>query len=133
MLPYVWLGWAEIAQHLRYRSAILHIAAAGLLLPKSLAVFDLNPSLLYAQSMTKRGAHCVTGRMADIDAGLPVACVEMTGGNLDVGPVVLRLRARHSPTYGRFLREGGAPDYREHGDKIFRDRFDTGSGGHPGR
>jgi len=122
MLPYVWLGWVEIAQHLRYRSAILHIAAAGLLLPKSLAVFDLNPSLLYAQSMTKRGAHCVAAHLADIDAGRPVACVEMTGGSFDVGPVILRLRARNSPTYGRFLREGGAPDYREHGDLIFRDR-----------
>ncbi len=133
MLPYVWLGWATIAQHLRYRSAVLHIVAASLLLPKSLAVFDQNPSFLYARTMTKRGAHCVTGRMADIDAGRPVACVEMTGGSFDVGPVVLRLRARNSPTYERFLREGGAPDYHEHADLIFRGYFDADTGkGHPG-
>jgi hypothetical protein len=122
MLPYVWLGWATIAQHVRYRTAVLRVAATALLLPKSFAVFDLSPTFLYAQSMTKRGAHCVAAHLADIDAGRPVACVEMTGGNFDVGPVILRLRARNSPTYQRFLREGGAPDYREHGDLIFRDR-----------
>jgi hypothetical protein len=130
MLPYVWLGWATIAQHLSYRTAVLRVAAATLLLPKSLAVFDLSPTFLYAQSMTNRGAHCVAAHLADIDAGRPVACVEMTGGTFDVGPVILRLRARNSPTYGRFLREGGAPDYREHGDLIFRDR--EGGRSHPG-
>jgi hypothetical protein len=41
-----------------------------LLLPKSLAVFDLSPTFLHAQSMTKRGAHCGGN---DIDAGRPVA------------------------------------------------------------
>jgi hypothetical protein len=103
------------------------MAAAGLLLPKSLAVFDLNATFLYAQSMTMRGAHCVVAHLTDIDAGRPVACVEMTGGTFDVGPVILRLRARNSPTYGRFLREGGAPDYNGLGDQIFRNRFDAGS------
>lgn len=128
MMPYAWLGWAALTERMKSRSAALYrTIACLLLLPKSATAFDHNPALLYTRSMTKTGAHCVVEHLADINNGQPVACFQITGGNYDVGPAIRRLQARQSPSYVRFMREGGLTGYRSpdsSGGGLFRSGFD---------
>ena len=133
MLPYVWLGWADIAQRVHKGGKALYLVIATLLLmPKSLLAYAQTSTLLAVDNFARYGAHCVVANLANIDSGRPIVCESLTSAPLDIGPVLARLRARDSPLY-RTLIEQGSPDRRNTSgplivggrDNIFRNGFDV--------
>ena len=110
MLPYVWLGWAEIARHNANRRAILGFAAIALLVPKSIIAFAHDSYVSNAKDHSLSGAACVVNHLSDAAAHRPVVCTALTSAPLNLGPVIDRLRARHSPLYSELIRAGGGND-----------------------
>jgi len=128
MLPYAWLGWAELVQRPGLSTSPLRAITAFLFLaPKSLLAFNHNPTFLYIQSMVKSGAHCVVNHFADIEAGRPVECHVVTGTTFDIGPTFLQLRSRHATVFREFMQEGGVPNISavsDRHDRLLGNGFD---------
>jgi hypothetical protein len=107
MLPYVWLGWAEIAQRFRRYATVFNATIATLMLmPKSFLAFAYSENLVAMDAIAKTGAHCVVAQLTDIEAGHPVVCVDLTGIAYDIGPVVTHMHALNSPVYATLIEQG---------------------------
>jgi len=108
MLPYAWLGWADIIQRLqRGANAVAVMVATLMLVPKSLVAFANTTYMDLADTLARAGAHCVVAHLADIEANRPVVCTVLTGSPLDMGLIVNPLRERNSPTYITLIEQGG--------------------------
>lgn len=112
MIPYVWLGWMTCVSRLpRYvAGAITTIAAAVLVAPKSMSMFDNASHLREIAGREHEGARCVVAHLDDLEATRPVECKVLTVLPLDIGPTLRMLRDRHSPIYRQLLAEGAADD-----------------------
>jgi hypothetical protein len=108
MLPYAWLGWAQIVKRINTPTADILCACIAILMliPKSPSVFDQTDYLRVVDMMTSAGAHCVVTHLADLDTNQPVTCSIMTGQDYDLAPTLRMLRARHSAVYQTLLEEG---------------------------
>jgi hypothetical protein len=108
MLPYAWLGWAQVGKNASISVRKLGIPIAVLMLvPKSPAAFDQTNYLRIVDTMSRAGAHCVVAKLTDLDAGRPVVCDIMTGDSQDLTPTLQMLRARNASMYQTLLEEGG--------------------------
>lgn len=107
MLPYAWLGWADIIQRLqRGANAVAAMVVTLMLVPKSLVAFANTTYLDSVDTLARTGAHCVVAHLADIDAHRPVICTTLTGTPIDMGLMVNPLRDRDSPTYEKLMEQG---------------------------
>ncbi len=110
MVPYVWLGWAEIAKRLRGGRAIQSIAAVLLLVPKSTIAFAHDYYVSGVKDFSLTGAACIVNHIGDAETQRPIVCTALTSAPLNLRPVIDRLRARHSPLYAELMLAGGNND-----------------------
>lgn len=110
MLPYAWLGWAQVLRRTSATAANTLRVCIGaiMLMPKSPMVFDQTDYLRIMDSMTSTGSHCVVAHLADLDANRPVVCSIMTGQEENLTPTLRMLRARHTAVYQAILEEGSS-------------------------
>lgn len=91
MLPFLWLGWIELARRSRDRIEILATFAAVLMLvPKSLATWDWVGNFRAIADGAARGAHCIAAQW-EADPS-HVVCETITGPPINLSGPLQRLR-----------------------------------------
>lgn len=91
MLPFLWLGWAEIAYRKHRQGTILAAIAAFLMLvPKSYSPWDWVTSFRAIDNFAVRGAHCIATQFADDPNH--VVCESITGPPINLAETMKRLR-----------------------------------------
>lgn len=124
MVPYVWLGWAEIAKPLQAGRAIRVVAALLLIAPKSTIAFAHEYFVSSVKDVSLTGAACVVEHLADVNSNRPVVCTSLTAAPLDIGPVIARLRTRQSPLYSELTRGQGRSLGAQTSNTVFYADFD---------
>lgn len=122
MLPYCWLGWAELARRAQTGSTALRAAiAVALVVPKSTMAMAHDYYISSYRDVAQTGAACIAAHVEDAQQSRPVFCEVITAARLDLGPLLLRLKQRGSPLYVALLREGNRARRSAAGDGIFHD------------
>lgn len=107
MLPYIWLGWVALVYRLRVGARFVGACiAAVLLMPKTLMLLDGVTSFREVNRLAHDGARCTLAHMADVQAGRPVICTELTGVPQDMSGTLAHLREIKSHLYDEIIREG---------------------------
>lgn len=123
MVPYVWLGWVELAKQMRFGRSIQAVAALILLIPKSTTAFAHDYYVSSAKDASRTGAACVASLIHDLESNRPIICTTLTGVPLNLSPVITRLRARHSPVYFELMREAESKDAEPAKNPVFNSGF----------
>jgi hypothetical protein len=113
LLPFFWLGWAELAPRLRGRLGLLPIAVAVLMLvPKSLTPWDLVRAFRTTTTPSARGAYCIASQVHEAVPGRPIICDAITLLPIDLSTTMKRLHDDNRVLY-RDIAKIGQPSPNE--------------------
>ena len=105
LMPFLWLGWIDLALRWRDRlpRAAIAMAALVMLAPKSSRDWDLLEFMRFPVTTTARGGYCIATHLQE-NPRAPFDCLDMTGTPMNLSPVMQKLHERDSVLYRQLER-----------------------------